>query len=116
MKVLLVGDIIGAPGRDAFKALVPLLKAKHRLDFVIANCENIAGGAGVTPKTAQELLQSGADMLTSGQHIWRYREIGPYMDAEPRLLKPVNYPKGTPGFGAYVYPAKSGQKGITLSR
>ncbi|MBI3615139.1 MAG: TIGR00282 family metallophosphoesterase [Candidatus Omnitrophica bacterium] len=110
MKVLLIGDIVGAPGRDAVKALVPILKARHRIDFVIANCENVAGGAGVTPKTAQDLLQGGADVLTSGQHIWRYREIGPYMDAEPRLLKPANYPAATPGFGAYVYESRSGVK------
>ena len=110
MKVLLIGDVVGAPGRDAVKALVPILKARHRIDFVIANCENVAGGAGVTPKTAQELLNGGADVLTSGQHIWRYREIGPYMGAEPRLLKPANYPSGTPGFGSYVYESKSGVK------
>ncbi len=101
---------MGAPGRIAMKALVPILKQKHRIDFVIANCENIAGGAGVTPKTAQELLSGGADALTSGQHIWRHRQIGPYMDAEPRLLKPANYPPGTPGFGSYVYAAKNGAK------
>ncbi len=110
MKILIIGDVVGAPGRDAVKALVPILKARHKLDFVIANCENVAGGAGVTPKTAEELLRAGADMLTSGQHIWRYREIGPYMDAEPRLLKPANYPSGTPGFGAYTYTAKNGVK------
>lgn len=111
MKILIVGDVVGAPGRDAVKALVPILRARHRAEFVIVNCENIAGGAGVTPKTAQELLSCpGVDMMTSGQHIWRYREIGPYMDAEPRLLKPANYPKRTPGFGAYVYQAKGGQK------
>ncbi len=110
MKTLLVGDIVGSPGRDAVKALVPILKSKHKLDFVISNCENVAGGAGVTPKTADDLLSSGSDMLTSGQHIWRYREIGPYMDAEPRLLKPANYPSATPGFGSYVYTSKKGVK------
>ena len=110
MKVLLIGDIVGTPGREATKALVPILKAKHRIDFVIANAENVAGGAGVTPKTADDLLGAGADMLTSGQHIWRYREIGPYMDAEPRLLKPANYPPGTPGFGSYIYQARNGVK------
>lgn len=110
MKVLIVGDVVGVPGRNAVKALVPILRAQHKLDFVIVNAENVAGGAGVTPKTAQDLLTSGADMLTSGQHIWRYREIGPYMDAEPRLLKPANYPAGTPGFGSYVYPSKNGAK------
>ncbi len=110
MKTLIIGDIVGPPGRDAMKALVPILKAKYRLDFVIANAENVAGGAGITPKTADELLSAGADMLTSGQHIWRYREIGPYMDAEPRLLKPANYPPGTPGFGSHVYQARNGVK------
>jgi len=110
MKVLLIGDIVGSPGRDAVKALVPILKSRHKLDFVIANCENIAGGAGVTPKTAQELLDGGVDMLTSGQHIWRYREIGPYMNSQPRLLKPANYPPSTPGFGSYLYETKSGIK------
>ena len=110
MKVLIIGDIVGAPGRNAVKALVPILKQRHKIDFVIANCENVAGGAGVTPRTAQELLDAGADMLTSGQHIWKFREIGPYMDQEPRLLKPANYPPATPGFGAHVYPAKNGTK------
>ena len=100
---------MGSPGRDAVKAIVPILKAKHRLDFVIVNAENVAGGAGVTPKTAEDLLET-ADCLTSGQHIWRYREIGPYMDQEPRLLKPANYPPGTPGFGSHVYETKKGVK------
>ncbi len=111
MKILIVGDVVGSPGRDAVKALVPILRTQRKIDFVIVNCENIAGGAGVTPRTADDLLTTpGIDMLTSGQHIWRYREIGPYMDAQPRLLKPANYPKGTPGFGAYVYTAKNGVK------
>ncbi|MCM8794377.1 MAG: TIGR00282 family metallophosphoesterase [Candidatus Omnitrophica bacterium] len=109
MKILIIGDIVGSPGRDAVKALVPVLRFKHQVDFVIANAENVAGGAGVTPKTAEDLLTAGPDMLTSGQHIWRYREIGPYMDAQPRLLKPANYPKGTPGFGSYVYETRKGK-------
>ena len=109
MKILLVGDVVGAPGRDAVKALVPILKARHKIDFVIVNCENVAGGAGVTPKTANDLLEA-ADMLTSGQHIWRYREINPYLGEEPRLLRPANYAPATPGFGAYVYKAKNGLK------
>lgn len=111
MKILIVGDVVGAPGRDAVKALVPILRARHKIDFAIVNGENIAGGAGVTPKTAQELLGApGIDMLTSGQHIWRHREIGPYLGQEPRLLRPANYPPRCPGFGAYVYSTKSGAK------
>ena len=111
MKILIVGDVVGSPGRDAVKALVPILRAKHKLDFVVVNCENVAAGAGVTPKTAQDLLSSpGVDMLTSGQHIWRFREIGPFMDQEPRLLRPANYPPACPGFGAYIYKGKNGVK------
>lgn len=111
MKILLIGDVVGAPGRDAVKALVPILRARHKIDFVVVNCENVAGGAGVTPKTAQELLSSpGVDVLTSGQHIWRYREIGPFLGEEPRLLRPVNYPPSCPGFGAYLYTGRNGLK------
>ena len=108
MRILIIGDVVGAPGRDAIKALVPILKTKHKTDFVIVNCENVAGGAGVTPKTANELLNAGVDMLTSGQHIWRYKEIGPYMDQEPRLLRPANYPSVTPGLGGSIYSARNG--------
>lgn len=108
MNILIVGDVVGSPGRDAVKALVPILKVRHQVDFTIVNCENVAGGAGVTPKTAEELLAAGADMLTSGQHIWRHKEIGPYLGKEPRLLRPANYPSVTPGFGGHVYSSKSG--------
>ncbi|PIQ81916.1 MAG: TIGR00282 family metallophosphoesterase [Candidatus Omnitrophica bacterium CG11_big_fil_rev_8_21_14_0_20_64_10] len=108
MKILMVGDVVGAPGRDAVKAIVPILKARLGLDFVVVNAENIAGGAGVTPKTANELLSAGADMLTSGQHIWRQKEILSYIAAEPRLLKPANYPAGTPGIGAHCYKSRAG--------
>jgi metallophosphoesterase (TIGR00282 family) len=94
----------------AMKALIPILRKREGVDFVIANAENVAGGAGVTPRTADELLNSGADVLTSGQHIWHYKEIGPYLDAQPRLLKPANYPAVTPGLGACVYTAKNGVK------
>lgn len=111
MKILIVGDVVGHPGRDALKALLPILKSKHAVDFTIVNGENVAGGAGVTPKTADELLSAGADMLTSGQHIWRhYKQIAPYLGKEPRLLRPANYPPVTPGFGGYVYTARNGTR------
>ena len=110
MKILLIGDIVGNPGREAVRALVPQLRRRHDLDLVVANCENIAGGAGVTPKTAQELFGSGVDFLTSGQHIWRYKEIMPYLNQEPRLIRPANYPPGAPGAGAGVIAARDGTK------
>lgn len=110
MKILLIGDIVGNPGREAVRALVPQLRRRHDLDLVVANCENIAGGAGVTPKTAQELFGCGVDFLTSGQHIWRYKEIMPYLNQEPRLIRPANYPPGAPGAGAGVITARDGTK------
>ena len=110
MKILLIGDIVGNPGREAVRALVPQLRRRHDLDLVVANCENIAGGAGVTPQTAQELLGYGVEFLTSGQHIWRYKVIGPYLNQEPRLIRPANYPPGAPGSGTGVITARDGTK------
>ncbi|MBI4313735.1 MAG: TIGR00282 family metallophosphoesterase [Candidatus Omnitrophica bacterium] len=110
MKILIIGDVVGNPGREAVRALVPQLRQRHGLDLVIANCENVAGGAGVTPKTADELLSFGCDFLTSGQHIWRYKEICPYMNGQPRLIRPANYPTGNPGNGSGIVTAPGGVK------
>src|SRR3989338_883612 len=110
MKILVIGDVVGNPGREAVRALVPQLRRRHYLYLVIANCENVAGGAGVAPKTAQELFGSGVDFLTSGQHIWRHKEIGPYLNQEPRLIRPANYPVGAPGSGSGVVSARDGTR------
>lgn len=110
MKLLIIGDVVGNPGREAVRALVPQLRRRHDLDLVVANCENIAGGAGVTPKTAEELFRSGCDFLTSGQHIWRYKEVGPYLNQEPRLIRPANYPPGAPGAGSGFIEARDGTR------
>jgi len=101
MKVLVVGDVVGKLGRQAVARLLPHLKRSLGLDLVIANGENAAGGKGLTPATAQELFQAGADIITSGNHIWAYRDIYAYLDSEPRLLRPLNYPLGSPGSGVY---------------
>jgi metallophosphoesterase (TIGR00282 family) len=103
MKVLFVGDIVGRPGRAAVRHFVPRLREQHGLDFCIGNSENSAGGAGITPDSADELLASGLDLLTSGNHTWSKREIGPYL-ARPgsRQLRPANYPDGAPGRGVGV--------------
>jgi metallophosphoesterase (TIGR00282 family) len=103
VRVLFVGDIVGKPGRSAFCALAPELRRRHRVDFTIANCENSAGGFGVTPEIARELLEAGADCLTSGNHIWKKREIYSYIDQQPRLLRPANYPDGAPGRGLGMF-------------
>ncbi len=102
MKILAIGDIVGKPGREAIKAILPELKQKHSLDLVIANAENVAGGSGITPKLAEELFNYGIDGLTSGDHIWKRKEIFPYLESEKRLLRPANYSLQAPGRGATV--------------
>jgi len=107
MNLLFLGDIVGKPGRLAVRALLPKLIHREQVGFVIANCENISGGAGVEPDNCRELLEAGVDVLTSGNHIWRKREIVPYIEREPRLLRPANFPPGTSGsgWGCYRTPA-----------
>ncbi|MDH5696533.1 MAG: YmdB family metallophosphoesterase, partial [Dehalococcoidia bacterium] len=99
MLVLMIGDIIGKPGRHATQKLLPDLRQQYRIDLVIANAENSAGGLGVTPTTATELLEAGIDVLTSGNHIWAQKEIIPYLDSEMPILRPLNYPLSVPGRG-----------------
>jgi len=101
MRILVIGDIIGKPGRVAVRELLAGLKGEYGIDFVIANAENIAGGIGVTPDTARELIESGADVLTSGNHIWAHRDIIPAIDSLP-LIRPLNYPPGVPGRGYII--------------
>ena len=102
MLILVVGDIIGKPGRQAICQLLPELQQQYRLNLVIANAENIAGGLGTTSTTAKELLDAGVDVLTSGNHIWAQKEIIPYLDGELPILRPLNYPPGVPGKGFIV--------------
>ncbi len=111
MKVLFLGDVFGKPGRQAVKHFVPKLIAQHRLDLVIANAENVAGGAGVTPESAEELLRCEIDLLTSGNHIWGKREIVPYLEAPgSKLLRPANYPQGAPGRGRGIASTPDGRR------
>jgi len=100
--ILAVGDIIGRPGRRAVNELLPGLREQYGLDLVIANAENTAGGLGLTPTTANELIDAGVDVLTSGNHIWAQKEIIPYLDGEMPILRPLNYPPGVPGRGYMV--------------
>ncbi len=102
MLVLIIGDIIGRPGRQAIQKLLPDLRQQYGLELVIANAENAAGGLGLTSTTAKELLDAGADVLTSGNHIWAQKEIIPYLDGEMPILRPLNYPPGVPGKGYIV--------------
>ncbi len=98
MRILMIGDIIGKPGRQAVRELVPSLRREFTIDLVIANGENTAGGFGITAETAYELLENGVDVLTSGNHIWDQKEIIPYLDEGLPLIRPANYPDA-PGRG-----------------
>src|ERR1041384_3288766 len=114
MNVLFVGDIVGKPGRAAVRHFVPILRERFSLDLCIGNSENSAGGAGITPDSADELLES-LDLLTSGNHTFSKREIGPYLDRPgSRQLRPANYPDA-PGPGCAVLAAGSGTRLGVLS-
>jgi metallophosphoesterase (TIGR00282 family) len=103
LKVLFLGDIIGKPGRNAIDRNLDDLIGKHDIDMVIANGENAAGGIGISVKTAGSLLNMGIDIITTGNHVFKKREIYSLLDKEDRLLKPANYPPDTPGRGYYIY-------------
>lgn len=115
MKVLFVGDIVGKPGRKALKQGLPGLVNKLKIDFVIANVENAAGGFGVTASVGEEILSFGVDVLTSGNHIWDKKEAVTYIPKESRLLRPANYPDDVPGAGSIVMTASSGEKVAVLN-
>ncbi|MFO0584068.1 MAG: TIGR00282 family metallophosphoesterase [Anaeromyxobacter sp.] len=111
MKILFLGDVFAKPGRNAVTRLVPKLITTEGLDLVIANAENVANGSGVTPELADELLAAEVNLLTSGNHIWSKREIIPYLEAPgSRLLRPANYPKGSPGRGSALVETPDGRK------
>ncbi|HEY7725557.1 MAG TPA: TIGR00282 family metallophosphoesterase [Anaeromyxobacteraceae bacterium] len=111
MRLLFLGDVFAKPGRAAVRRLVPRLIAARGVDLVVANAENAAGGAGVTPDSAEELLGSEVDLLTSGNHIWTKKEIVPYLERSgSRLLRPANYPKGSPGRGSAVVETPDGRR------
>jgi metallophosphoesterase (TIGR00282 family) len=102
MRILFVGDVVGKPGRQAVRHLLPALRRRHEVDVAVVNIENAAGGFGFTPEIAREVLDAGADCLTSGNHVWKKREAYSYIDSEPRVLRPANYPTGAPGRGYSV--------------
>ena len=99
MNILMVGDVYGEPGRAAIQKLLPRLRQEHGIDFAVVNVENAAGGFGITPPMARQVLEQGADVLTSGNHIWDKKEIVEYITKENLLLRPANFPAGTPGVG-----------------
>lgn len=108
--ILFIGDIVGAPGREFLASRLPALMARYKADLVIANGENAAGGNGLTPQVANEIFSMGVDVMTSGNHIWDKKEIYPFLDADRRVLRPINYPPGAPGRGSGLFQARNGQQ------
>ena len=109
IRILFLGDIVGEPGRKAVIEQLPILKQVEGLDFIIVNGENSAGGKGITPKIAIDLLRAGAAVITTGDHVWDQPEIISYFPTEPRLLRPLNYQDGTPGNGSVVLETAKGR-------
>jgi 2',3'-cyclic-nucleotide 2'-phosphodiesterase len=110
MKLLFIGDIVGKIGRTAVKSLLPSIVNKYKIDLVIANGENAAGGFGITETIVAELFNYGIHILTTGNHVWDKKEFIPQISKIDRVLRPLNYPPGVPGFGSLIYPLKSGTK------
>ena len=112
LTILFLGDVVGEPGRNAVIGRLPELKEKHRLDFIVVNGENAAGGRGITGKITIDLLRAGVSVITTGDHIWDQKDIIGFLDLEPRLLRPLNYPAGAPGSGAIVLETARGKIGV----
>ena len=112
MRILAVGDVVGRSGRKAFADYTPKLKAEKNIDIVVVNGENAAHGKGITYSTFMELLSGGADIITSGNHIWDNKDVMKIIDQEPFLIRPANYPEGAPGKGYCIYPYRAKNIGV----
>ena len=110
MRILFIGDVFGRPGRDALVNWLPGFREEREVDFVVANGENTANGAGITSKIALRLLGAGVDVLTTGNHVWRQKEVYGFLASDDRIVRPANYPPGAPGRGLTVRPARSGEE------
>ena len=110
MRILFLGDVVGKAGRLAVKQFLPKLKEELRLDAVLANGENLAGGIGMTGETIDELFAAGVDFITSGNHVWRHKEIFSRIEKDRRIIRPANYPEGTPGRGYSILTLKDGRR------
>src|SRR3954465_7480958 len=112
VKLLFVGDVVAGIGRRALATVLPRLRDEHQPDFVVVNGENAAGGVGITPKTAQEILDLGVDAITLGNHAYRHRDVYAYLDHESRIVRPANFPKGSPGRGHTVVESNGTRLGV----
>jgi metallophosphoesterase (TIGR00282 family) len=115
MRILFIGDIVGSPGRKIVHDRLADILAQQEIDLAIANCENSASGFGVTPRLVEELLETGIEVLSGGNHIWDRKEILDYFPHQPRLLRPANFPNGSPGSGLFVGEARNGVRYAVLN-
>jgi 2',3'-cyclic-nucleotide 2'-phosphodiesterase len=112
LRMLFLGDVVGEPGRSAVIARLPELKERHAIDFIVVNGENAAAGRGITAKLTIDLLRAGVSVVTTGDHIWDQKDVVPFLNLEPRLLRPINYPEGAPGNGWIVLETPKGKVGV----
>src|SRR5436309_11229361 len=112
LTILFLGDVVGEPGRSAVITRLPQLKEQHGIDFTIVNGENAAAGRGITGKITIDLLRAGASVITTGDHIWDQKDIFSFLNLEPRLLRPINYPSGAPGNGSIILETPKGKVGV----
>lgn len=112
LRILFLGDIIGEPGRKAVIETIPKWREERQIDFVVVNGENAANGRGITPKLSIDILRCGVAVITTGDHVWDQKDVVPYIDTEPRLLRPLNYPEGTPGNGSIVLETPKGKVAV----
>jgi len=115
MHILFLGDVVGRTGRDAVVAALPKLRAALRADLVVVNAENASHGFGLAPEMARDLYAAGADVITLGNHAWDRKEIIPFLAENPRLLRPLNFPPGTPGAGSVVVEVTGGRKALVMN-
>ena len=115
MNFLLCGDVVGRPGREAVKTHFPRLRRELAIDVAILNVENMAHGFGLSEKLCAEMYEAGADILTTGNHVWDQKEIIPYIERDPRVLRPANFPPGTPGKGAYLHTLRDGRRLLVVN-
>ena len=125
MRVLFIGDVVGSPGRRGLRETMPALREQHAPDLIVVNGENSAGGMGITERTANDIFAAGADVITSGNHVYRHREAYEFLDHSERVVRPANYPSGNPGRGHTVVAVAgkrvavinlSGGIGLTVAR
>ena len=115
MRILFLGDVVGRSGRDALTAQLPELKSRLRADLVVVNGENASHGFGLAPEMARAFFTAGADVVSLGNHSWDRKEIIPWIDQEPRVIRPANYPPGTPGKGSFVAVLGDGRKALVVN-